>query len=130
MAMVGNMGRSSCGGWCASADSALSIIVLFVALFDLMTQVGVHGGIFGGRVFQIAWNTTYALYEFFVVFLFLGLGVGLILDPTRCRFAFVTGVVVVFRVFLLLFFLVSAFLVSSSGIPGVLLRMVGYRCSS
>ena len=70
------MGRSSCGGWCASADSALSIIVLFVALFGLVTPVGVQGGIFGGGVFQIAWKTTNALYEFFVVFLFLGLVLG------------------------------------------------------
>ena len=47
-------------------------------------------------VFQIAWDTTSALYEFFVVFLFIVLGLGLILGPTRRRFCSVGVIVVLF----------------------------------
>ena len=91
----------------------------------------------------IDWKATNALYEFFVVFLFLGLVLGLVfgvggvvgaipmewkatnamvvlfLGPTSLRFCLVE------RHFLLL-----CFLVASSVIPGAAVGLVGYGWSS
>ena len=131
---------SDAASWNASYRfCGVSSSVIVVGIFVLLPSVGLYScwlglaavvvaapGIVGVAV-PVAWKVTNVLYEFFVGFLLLVLGIGVILDPTRRRFVFVTGVVVVF---LLLFFLVSAFLVSTSIIPGVssvILRMVGYR---
>ena len=83
-------------------DSELSVIVLCVLLssFGLCSCAAVVGVTPVGAtpivVFQISWNTTNALYEFFVVFLFLVLVRGLVLDSTGRRFCLVCVIVVLF----------------------------------
>ena len=62
-----------CGGW-SSAGHCIFVVVAV----------------------PIAWKATNALYGFFVVFLFLVLGRGVVLGPTRCRFCLVGVVVVLF----------------------------------
>ena len=62
------------------------------------TSIVVQRGVFVVVVVQIAWNTTNALYEFFVVFLFLVLSLGLILGPAGCRFCLVGVIVLLFGI--------------------------------
>ena len=106
-----------CTAAAAAGATASSSVRLQGGIFVLFIVVAV----------PIAWKATYVLYESFVVFLFLVLGVGLILGPTRRRFClvvrpsvFVVGAVVLLRL---------CFLVLASVIPGassVILGMVVY----
>ena len=56
------------GGFCSAAAAAIGALACLSVLFQ--------GGIFAVVEIPIDWNATNALYEFFVVFLFLNLGRG------------------------------------------------------
>ena len=96
--------------WIAAVGLGLVVIVFFIllSLFGLYScclgiaaVVGAAPGIVQGSIFvvvavPIGWKATNILYGFFVVFLFLVLGRGVVLDTTGRRFCLVGVVVVLF----------------------------------